>query len=222
MTEPIRVVLCDDHRVVRAGLARILQAEPDLAVVGEAGTAAGAETLACQARPDVLVLDVGLPDRSGIEAVPWLRQVAPATQVLMLTMHDDIGYLRRAFDAGASGYLPKDAADVELVAAVRSVAGGGQYVHPSLGARLLHEPARTGSGIAGPGGRLSAREAEVLRLLALGHTNAEIAGQLFVSERTVETHRAHIRHKLEVTSQAQLVDTARRAGLLESDPTTVP
>lgn len=218
MSEPIRVLLCDDHRVVRAGLRRLLEEHGDLSVVGEAGTAAEVQRLTVTTRPDVVVLDIGLPDRSGLDVVGELLTAAPATRVLILSMHEDIAYLRRAFDVGAIGYLPKDAADVELVAAVREAAAGRRYVHPSLGAALLAAPTAEGTMVRGPGGRLTDRETAVLRLLALGHTNAEMGQGLFLSERTIETHRAHIRHKLGVSGQAELVRIAREAGLLDEHP----
>ncbi len=216
----VRVALCDDHGVVRSGLRRILEAEDDLEVVGEAGTAAEATSLARAERPDVFVMDLGLPDASGITATTEVRKASPATRVLVLTVHDDVAYLRRAFEAGADGYLIKEAADIELVQAVHQVASGHQYVHPSLGAALL-APDAPSARPAGPGGELSEREVEVMRCIAVGLTNAEIAEQLFVSVRTVETHRAHIQQKLDVKTRAELVRYARQAGLLDDDtPTT--
>jgi two-component system response regulator NreC len=215
--ESLRVALCDDHALVRGGLRRILEEADDMVVVGEAGSAADAERLAKAERPDVFVMDLGLPDANGIEATRRVRAVSPRTAVLVLTVHDDIAYLRRAFEAGAVGYLVKDAADVDLVQAVRTVAGGGQYVHPSLGAALL-APETAGARLGGPGGELSEREVDVLRLVALGLTNAEIAEQLFVSVRTVETHRSHIHQKLGIRSRAELVRLAREAGLLDEEP----
>ena len=212
----IRVALCDDHAVVRSGLRRILDAESDLEVVGEAGTAAAAVEIAAREHPDVFVMDVGLPDASGIVATARVREASPGTRVLVLTVHDDVAYLRRAFDAGADGYLVKDAADVDLVHAVRTVAAGRQYVHPTLGAQLL-EPAGAGSHLRGPGGELSEREIDVLRLVALGRTNAAIAEELYISVRTVETHRAHISQKLGARSRAELVDAARQAGILDDE-----
>ena len=212
----MRVALCDDHAVVRSGLRRILDAEDDLDVVGEAGSVKEAVALAETCLPDVFVMDLGLPDGSGIDATAAVMRISPATRVLVLTGHDDIAYLRRAFEAGAAGYLIKDAADIELVQAVRLVAGGKQYVHPTLGAALLAPdapPARLG----GPGGELSDRELEVLRMVALGLTNAEIGQRLFVSVRTVETHRSHIHQKLNVRNRAELVRRAKEAGLLDVD-----
>ena len=214
MPDAVRVALCDDHAVVRSGLRRILEAEADLEVVGEAGSVKEAVALAADSRPDVIVMDLGLPDGSGINATADVLRVSPATRVLVLTVHDDIAYLRRAFEAGAVGYLVKEAADIELVLAVRQVASGKQYVHPALGAALLAPdapPARVG----GPGGELSDRELEVLRMIALGLTNAEIGERLYVSVRTIETHRSHIHEKLNVRNRAELVRRARAAGLLE-------
>lgn len=216
MADRIRIALCDDHAVVRSGLRRILEAEPDFEVVAEAGTADEAVAAARETQPDVFVMDVGLPDRSGIAATAEVCKVSPATRCLMLTVHDDVAYLRRAFEAGAAGYLGKEAADVELVQAVGQVAAGKQYVHPSLGAALLAPDAATARP-AGPGGELSEREVEVLSQIASGLTNAEIAEQLFVSVRTVETHRAHIHQKLDVRTRAELVRIARETGVLEAD-----
>lgn len=216
MPDRIRVALCDDHAVVRSGLRRILEAEADFDVVGEAATVREAVALAGEIQPDVFVMDVGLPDGSGITATAGIAKVSPATRVLVLTVHDDVAYLRRAFEAGAAGYLVKEAADIELVQAIRHVAGGGQYVHPSLGAALLAPDAPTAR-LAGPGGELSERELEVLRHIALGLTSAEIAERLYVSVRTVETHRAHIHQKLNVRSRAELVRLAHDAGVLDDD-----
>jgi two-component system response regulator NreC len=215
VAEHIRIALCDDHAVVRSGLRRILEAEPDLEVVAEAGTAEEAVVVAQDTQPDVFVMDVGLPDRSGIAATAEVCKVSPTTRVLVLTVHDDVAYLRQAFDAGAAGYLVKEAADIELVQAVRQVAAGKPYVHPSLGAALLAPDAATARP-AGPGGELSERELEVLRLIGDGLTNAEIAERITVSVRTVETHRAHIHQKLDVRTRAELVRIAREAGVLEA------
>jgi two-component system response regulator NreC len=215
-----RVALCDDHGVVRSGLRRIVADEGDFEVVGEAGTAEQAVAVARAERPDVFVMDLGLPGTSGIEATRRVVGVSPQTAVLVLTVHDDVAYLRKAFDAGARGYLVKDAADVELVLAIRQVAAGEQYVHPRLGAALLG-PSGTGR-VAGPGGELSDRELEVLRLVALGNTNAQVAAELFVSVRTVETHRAHVQQKLGLRGRADLVRYAREHGLLDEDEDAGP
>jgi two-component system response regulator NreC len=212
----VRVALCDDHAVVRSGLRRILDAETDLRVVGEASGVDEAIALAAETKPDVFVMDLGLRDGSGITATAEVMRLSPTTRVLVLTVHDDVAYLRRAFEAGAVGYLVKEAADVELIEAIRQIAAGRQYVHPTLGAALLASDAPTAR-LRGPGGELSEREVQVLQLIALGLTNAEIAERLYVSVRTVETHRGHIHQKLDVHTRAELVRLARRADLLGDD-----
>jgi two-component system, NarL family, response regulator NreC len=212
----IRVVLIDDHAVVRSGLRLLLDAQPDIEVVGEGGNAQDAVFRARALKPDVILLDVVLPGESGIEALPKLRKESPETKVLVLSMQDDPTYVREAFAAGASGYVLKEAADEEVVAAVREIAGGGSYVHPALGARMVAaEAAERAAAQADP---LSEREREVLRLLALGHTNQEIAGKLYISVRTAESHRAHIMQKLRLTTRAELVRYALSNGLLTEEP----
>jgi DNA-binding NarL/FixJ family response regulator len=211
------VALCDDHGVVRSGLRLILEAADDIVVVGQAPTGNEAIAMAADVHPDVLVMDVGLPDMSGIDATAKVLSASPGTRVLVLSVHDDVAYLRGSFDAGAAGYLLKEAADVELVEAVRQVASGRQYVHPTMGAALLAPDAGPRC-LGGPGGQLSYRETEVLRLVALGLTNPQIAEDLIVSVRTVETHRSHIYQKLDVSERADLVRIARKAGLLDDDP----
>lgn len=213
MADVIRVALCDDHGVVRAGLRAILSNEPDVELVGEAASVAQACRLAKDEHPDVFVMDLNLPDGDGLDATREIAVISPDTRVLILTVHDDVAYLKRAFDAGAAGYLIKDAADLELVLAIRHVANGERYVHPRLGADLVASESRLGA--SGPGGALTDRESEVLRLIAQGYTNAQAAQELFVSVRTVETHRAHIQQKLGVRSRADLVRVARNAGLLD-------
>ena len=210
----VRVLVVDDHAVVRSGLRLLLESEKDIEVVGEAGDVREAVLEARSTHPDVVLMDVVMPDMSGIEGIPRVLAEAPETKVLFLSMQDDPRYVREAFEAGAAGYVLKEAADTELVAAVREVASGGRYVHPELGARLavaqVEELARAE---ADP---LSDREREVLRLLALGHTNHEIAAMLFISVRTAETHRAHIMQKLRLSTRAELVRYALDQGLLES------
>ncbi|MGH2690737.1 MAG: LuxR C-terminal-related transcriptional regulator, partial [Actinomycetota bacterium] len=159
------------------------------------------------------VMDLGIPGESGTSAIRRIREVSPSTRILVLTMHEDVVYLRDAFGAGASGYLVKKAADVELVLAVRAVAAGEQYVHPSLGAALL-EQSDTAASPKKSHPDLSQREVEILRLLAMGHTNAEIAGELFLSVRTIETHRAHVQQKIGLRSRADLARYAKEHGLL--------
>lgn len=216
MADRIRIALCDDHAVVRSGLRRSSRLSPT------------SRSSARPALPTKLSRSRAKPSRtcsswisacqagSGIAATADVFAASPATRVLVLTVHDDVAYLRRAFDAGAAGYLVKEAADVEMVQAVRQVAAGKQYVYPSLGAALLAPDAATARP-AGPGGELSEREVEVLTLLATGLTNSEIAERLYVSVRTVETHRAHIHLKLNVRTRAEIVRVAREAGVLEAD-----
>jgi two-component system response regulator NreC len=210
----IRVLIVDDHAVVRAGLRLLLDAEDDIETVGEAGDAREAVFEVRSSKPDVVLMDVGLGSgKSGIEATPEMLRELPDTKVLVLSMQDDPRYVREAFAAGASGYVLKEAADNELVTAVREVAGGGRYVDPALGARIAVADAEAER--AAEEDPLSDREREVLRLLALGHTNQEIAKTLFISVRTAETHRAHIMQKLRINTRAQLVRYAIAQGLLE-------
>ena len=211
----IRVLVVDDHAVVRAGLRRVLDAESDIETVGEAANADRAVFEAIEHKPDVVLMDVMMPGKSGIEGMPALMQAAPETKVLILSMQDDPRYVQEAFDAGASGYVLKEAADTEVVAAVRAVAAGERYVHPALGARLIEAAAAERK--RAEVDPLSEREREVLRLLALGHTNQEIAKMLFISVRTAETHRAHIMQKLGLASRAELVRYALSEGLLDEE-----
>ena len=211
----IRVVIVDDHAVVRAGLRLLLEAHDDLEVVGEGGTAEEAVLVVRLEKPDVVLLDVVMPGQSGIAVTPKILEAAPATRVLILSMQDDPNYVKQAFAAGAHGYVLKEAADVEVVEAVRKVASGERYVHPSLGAQLVTaEVEAAAERAADP---LSDREHEVLRLLALGYTNQEIAKQLYISVRTAETHRAHIMRKLGFTTRAELVRHALAHGLLDEE-----
>ena len=213
LESPIRVLIVDDHAVVRAGLKLLVDAEDDLEAAGEAGSAREAIFEARSLKPNVVLLDVVMPDQSGLEIIPQLLHENDEAKVLVLSMQDEPSYVREAFEAGASGYVLKEAADAELVAAIREVAQGGRYVHPELGARLV--AAETEERRRAQEDPLSEREREVLRLLALGHTNQEIAKQLFISVRTAETHRAHIMQKLRLSSRAELVRYALDQGLLE-------
>ena len=192
--EMIRVLIVDDHAVVRSGLRKVLESEPDIEVVGEAGDAKNAVFQTRATKPDVILMDVVMPGKTGIEAIPDVLHDAPEAKVLILSMQDDPRYVREAFDAGASGYVLKEAVDTDVVAAIRDVAGGGRYVHPALGARMVAADAEERK--RAEEDPLSDRERDVLRLLALGHTNQEIASQLYISVRTAETHRAHIMQKL--------------------------
>ena len=211
---PIRIVLADDHRVVRTGLGLLLDAEKAIEVVAEAGDVDSALRAVLGHKPDVLVLDLNMPGtQNTLEAHPVIRQRFAQTATVVLTMQEDPEYARSALRAGALGYVLKEAADTELVEAVRRAADGRTYLNPSLGARLAAMPEQP----AGPPDDLSGRELEVLRLIALGHTNAEIGEQLFLSVRTVETHRAHVQQKLGRTTRAELVRYALDHGLLNED-----
>ena len=210
----IRVVLADDHRVVRSGLRLLLGAEDGIEVVAEAGDVDGALRAVLGYKPDVLVLDLTMPGtETSLEALPSVRERSADTATVVLTMQADPEFARSALRAGALGYVLKEAADTELVEAVRRAAEGATYLNPSLGAKLATMPATP----AGPPDDLSEREVEVLRLIALGHTNAEIAEQLFLSVRTVETHRSQVQRKLGRTTRAELVRYALDHGLLSAD-----
>jgi two-component system, NarL family, response regulator NreC len=204
----ITIVLADDHQVVRAGLRLLLQGEEGMHVVGEAGDVPGALRLVETRRPDVLVLDLNMPGPPSLAAI---AEIKDACAVVILTMQSDPAFAREALQAGARAYVLKEAAGAELVSAVRTVAGGGIYLNPELGARIAAEPT---AALADPHD-LSLRELDVLRLIALGHTNAEIGAQLFLSVRTVETHRSHIQRKLSRTTRAELVRYAIERGLID-------
>jgi two-component system, NarL family, response regulator NreC len=209
--EPIRIVLADDHQVVRSGLRMLLDSESGFEVVAEASDVDGARRYVRGHHPKVLVLDLNMPGGSSLEAIPTIREESPATQIVVLTMQQEPAFAREALGAGALGYVLKEAADDELVEAVRRAAVGERYLNPTLGARIASEPP------PGPPDDLSEREVDVLRLIALGHTNAEIAEQLYLSVRTVETHRSHIQQKLRLSTRAELVGYALDRGLINSD-----
>ncbi|MEA2306333.1 MAG: hypothetical protein QOH43_3613 [Solirubrobacteraceae bacterium] len=209
----IRIVLADDHAMVRTGLRLLLDAEEGLEVVAEAGDIEGALRAVLGHKPDVLVLDLNMPgDQTSLEVLPAIPDRSPETRTVVLTMQEDPEFARRALRAGATAYVLKEAADTELVEAVRRAAAGQTYLNPTVGAMLAAAPPE-------PSGRpddLSEREVEVLRLIALGHTNSEIAEQLILSIRTVETHRSHVQQKLRRSSRAELVRYAIDHGLLDS------
>jgi two-component system, NarL family, response regulator NreC len=205
----ISVVLADDHAVVRSALRLMLEREPDIAVVAEAGDADAAARYVTGHRPRVLILDINMPGGSGLAAIPDIREQSPETEIVVLTMQDETAFAREALQAGVLGYILKEAASEELVKAVRMAAEGRTYLQPELGARLAAEP-----DVATPDD-LSERELEVLRLIALGHTNNEIAEQLYLSVRTVESHRAHIQQKLGMTTRYELVRYAIERGLID-------
>ncbi|MFQ6015781.1 MAG: response regulator [Anaerolineae bacterium] len=222
----IRVLLADDHAVLRAGLHLLLNAQPDMEVVGEAVNSQEAIEKAQQLQPDVVLLDITMPGtstgsvepRSGLEAVREIRERAPEVKVLILTMHDDEGYLRQALKAGAWGYVPKKAADTELLSAIHAVQRGEIFIYPSLTKGLVEDllPKEVEDRTEGLDGYdlLSQREKEVLRLVALGHTNQQIADMLFISVKTVETYRARVMEKLDLHNRAELVRYAIQKGLL--------
>ncbi len=205
------IVLADDHTVMRSALRMLLDAEPGFEVVAEAGDADTAVRYVRGHKPAVLILDLNMPGRSSLEAVPDIQEASPGTEIVVLTMQNEPAFARRALQAGVRGYVLKEAADAELVQAVRSAAAGDTYLQPALGARLA-----AGADARGEADELSDRERDVLRLIALGHTNAEVAEQLYISIRTVESHRAHIQQKLRLSSRAELVRYALERGLVET------
>ena len=204
------IVLTDDHAVVRNGLRMLLEAEEGLEVVAEAGDIAGTEHFVRAHRPQVLVLDLNLPEGSSLPSIPALLKESPETSVVVLTMQDDPAFAREAMRSGARGYVLKQSAGAELVEAVRAAASGQTYLNPSLGAQMAAAPEHEA-----PPDHLSPREADILRLIALGHTNAEIGRQLYLSVRTVETHRAHIQQKTGRSTRAELVRYALDHDLVE-------
>ena len=207
-----RIVLADDHAVVRSGLKLLLESEEDFEVVAIAGTADDALRCVRGHKPDVLLLDLNMPGaRKSLDIIPEVGEASPGTRVVVLTMQEDPAFARQALRAGATGYVLKEAADDELVHAVRVATDGQTYLHPRLGAALAAAP-------EGPPDDLTEREVDVLRLIALGHTNTEIGEQLHVSVRTVETHRAHIQQKLRLSARAELVRYALERGLLSVPP----
>jgi two-component system, NarL family, response regulator NreC len=212
-TEPerLRLVLADDHAVVRAGLRMLLESVPGWEVVAESGDAESARRQTHGHHPDVLVLDLTMPGGSSLAILPRLRSESPGTRVLMLTMEADPAIARQALAEGAAGYVLKEAAGTELVGAIRRIAAGGSYLDPALGAALAASAPPASDRPAD----LSGRELEVLRLIALGHTNAEIADALFLSVRTIESHRGHIQAKTGCSTRAELVTFALDAGLLD-------
>ena len=206
----ITLVVADDHAVVRSGLRLLLDAEADFEVVGEAGDVQDARRKLAAHKPDVLVLDLNMPGEPTLPALESLAEVSPGTRVVILTMFNEPVFAREALRAGAAGFVLKHAADADLVKAVRTAASGGRYVQPELAGEMLEADAADG----GHDGPLTPREQEVLALLALGHTNGEVAERLCISVRTVETHRAHIQHKLDVSSRSDLVRYALEHGLI--------
>ncbi len=212
----IRILLADDHTVVRQGLRKVLEERPDWEVVAEAGDGREAVRLAEQHKPDVAILDVAMPLLNGIEATRQMTKRVPNTRVLVLSMHADEAYVTQILQAGATGYLLKDSADVDLVQAVGEVAQGKSFFSPSIARVMLDDYVRqlADKGITDRYESLSEREREVFQLVAEGHSNKEVAELLCVSPATVETHRAHILQKLDLHGTAELVLYAVRRGVI--------
>jgi two-component system response regulator NreC len=213
---PTTILVAEDHAMVRSGLSLILNAEEDLEVVAQAEDIDETRRRLGAYKPTILLLDVNLNGESSLKALPELLTASPETRCVVVTMQAEVGFAREALRAGASGYLLKEAADRELVEAVRTCAAGSEYVQPAIGARLA------AAGEEEPPDGLSPREAEVLRLIALGHTNNEIAEELYLSMRTIESHRAHIQQKLGVRTRAELVRYALERGMLDDEVSPQP
>jgi two-component system response regulator NreC len=217
--EKIRLLLADDHAVLRAGLRTLFSAEPDLEVVAEAANGDEAVSRSREDHPDVVLMDITMPGLKAARATEEIKRSNPETKVLVLTMHEDESYLYQMLRAGADGYVPKKAADTELIAAIRATCRGEHFIHPSMTAGLVAEmrsrelPVRAGKN---GGDELSSREGEVLGLLAMGHTSQEIADSLYLSVKTVETHKARIKDKLGLNGRAELVRYAIREGLMNT------
>jgi two-component system, NarL family, response regulator NreC len=213
-TAPTRIVLADDHTIVRSALRALLESGGEFEVVAEAGDVDEAVRKVLAYKPDVIVLDLSMPGGPSLAAIPRMLEASKNTAIVVLTMENEPRFAREAFRAGALGFVLKEAADTELVAAVQAAVGGLRYLNPQLGGLLATAP----DAPPGPPDGLTEREADVLRLVALGHTNAEISDQLYLSVRTVESHRAHIQQKTGRTTRAELVAYAREHDLLDADP----
>lgn len=212
----IRVLLVDDHAVVRTGLRMLLESEPEMEIAGEAGTAQEALALVTQLTPDVVLMDIGLPDLSGIEATQEIKRRAPQVAVVALTIHEDEEYFFKMLQAGASGYVPKRAAPEELLTAIRTAAAGEVYLYPSLAKLLVQDYLTRKRETAAPAaGELTEREEEILAYLADGASNQEIAEILMISPKTVARHRENIMRKLNLHSRAELVKYAIRKGIIQ-------
>ncbi len=219
-TQKIRVMIADDHAILRAGLRMLISAQADMEVVSEAADGEKAVCTARDTKPDVALLDLTMPRVGGMKAIEAMARECPEVRVLVLTMHDDPAYLRSALAAGACGYLLKRAVDAELIAAIRAVHRGGVFVDPRLASVLIQDVVAKGSAKAGakqPVNILSQRELQVLRLVARGYTSAEIAKQVFIGVKTIETYRARFAEKLGLRTRSEIVRFAVQMGLLTPD-----
>jgi two-component system response regulator NreC len=214
---PIRILIADDHGVIRAGLRALLSGLPEIEVIGEAVDGRDALKKAMELKPNIVIMDLSMPEMGGLEATGQLAQIAPDIRVLILTVHEDESLLKEVIRAGAAGYIIKRAVEAELIHAIRVVAGGDMYVHPSMTRVLFSAPPTPTKSKATEIETLTAREIEVLRLLAKGYTNRQIAEQLGISPRTAEGHRANLSGKLGLRSRVELVEYAQQHGLLKHD-----
>ena len=215
MNPPYRVLLADDHAVLRSGLRLLIETQSDFKIVGEASNGLAALALAQELCPDLILLDLSMPGLGGLDALQALKNLVPETKTLILTMHEDPQYFRQALSDGAAGYIIKKAADSELLSAMRAIMRGGVYIHPSLTHYLLDDTA-TSSEQHDLWDKLSGREQQVLRLVALGHTSTEIAEELGLSSKTIDTYRSRGMEKLELKTRAALVRFALLRGLLDT------
>ncbi len=214
MKSPFRILVADDHTILRSGLRLLIDSQDDFEVVGEASTGMAALSLAEELHPDLILLDLSMPGLSGLDALRAMKKLVPEIKILILTMHDDPQYFRRALSDGASGYIIKKAADSELLSAMRAIMDGGVYIHPSLTHYLLNDtPSKSGQDDLW--NTLSDREQQVLRMVAYGHTSAEIAEVLSLSSKTVDTYRSRGMGKLELKTRAALVRYALIRGILD-------
>ncbi len=221
-TSKIRILLADDHAILRAGLRMLIDSQPDMGVIGEAQNGEEAVRLTAQKRPDVVILDITMPGGGGLRAIPELVKTSPSSRILMLTMHEEPAYLRTALAAGAAGYVLKRSVDANLLAAIRAVSRGRSYVDSELASSLLQQsmPELPGPGHS-PDDVLSQRELQVLKLVAEGFSSRQIAEQIFVGVKTVETYRARFAEKLGLKSRADLVRYALEVGLLSPEKFSV-
>ena len=214
----IRIVIADDHTVLRAGLRKLLDEQPDIEVIGEANDGNEAITVTAELIPDVLLLDISMPILGGMDVIRTIKAKMPKVAILVLTMYEDEGHFIQALKAGASGYIPKKAADTELIAAIRAVNRGEVFIYSSFGkamvAQIIHNESSDTEEEVDSYERLSQREQEVLKLVAQGFTNQQIADQLYLSVKTVESYKARVMEKLNLRSRAELVRFALKRGLL--------